>query len=138
MPTLLTHIQVKTNCIPRWEEILRVLVQRTRAEEVGSCLRYEYWRGEEPGHYYALLSFASSTAFYEHQASDYHEEFVDDFQTMFEHMRLEWVDPVENGGSDLQSTRNDAIDSNASESVRAQVALYPIKIAEWWAAAVKQ
>lgn len=134
MPTLLTHIRVKPEAIPRWEEILRVLVRRTHAEEP-SVLRYEYWRGEEAGRYYALLSYPTSAAFYAHQGSDYHDDYMDDFATMFADMRMEWIDPVTDGGSGLPATADDPLPADTPEKIRDQLALYPILIAQWWAAA---
>lgn len=133
MPTLLTHILVKPDAVPRWEDILRVLVRRTHAEEP-AMRRYEYWRGAEPGRYYALLSYPTAADFYAHQASDYHDDYLDDFATMFAEMRLEWIDPVGNGGSGLPATRDDPLPVDTPAKIADQRDLYPILVADWWAA----
>lgn len=133
MPTLLTHILVKPECVERWEEILHVLVERTHSTEP-DCIRYEYWRGQEPGRYYALLSYPTAVSFYEHQGSEHHDEFLDDFATMFAEMRLEWVDPIEDGGSGLPPTLDDRLPAGTPEKVASQAAIYPIEVAEWWVA----
>lgn len=131
MPTLLTHIHVHETEIGRWEEVLRLMVAHTHQSEPDR-LRYEYWRGAEPGRYYALLSYPTAHAFYAHQASSYHDAFLDDFARMFSEMRLEWVDPVESGGSGLPSTRDDPLPADTPEKIRDQLALYPILIPDWW------
>lgn len=131
MPTLLTHILVKPHAQERWEEILRDMVRHTHAEEPG-CLRYEYWRGQEPGRYYAFLSFGDVEAFYAHQASEYHDHYLDDFADMFSDMRLEWIDPVTDGGSGLPRTLSAVLNDDAPTKLRAQLALYPILVAQWW------
>ncbi len=134
MPTMLTHILVHPDRIARWEEILRILVARTHAEEP-SVQRYEYWRGQEAGRYYALLSYPDASGFYAHQGSEYHDEYLADFEAMFADIRMEWVDPVANGGSGLAPTEADPLPDDAPERHRRQVPLYPIAKAEWWAAA---
>lgn len=134
MPTLLTHILVKSDAIPRWESILRVLVRRTHSEEP-SVIRYEYWRGAEAGRYYALLAYPTAVDFYTHQASDYHDDYLDDFATMFSEMWLEWLDPIQEGGSSLPVTVDDPMPTGTPTKIAEQRALYPILIAEWWAAA---
>ena len=136
MPTLLTHILVKPEAIPRWEKILADLVARTEADEP-ERLRYEYWRGDKPGAYYALLSYPTAYAFYRHQGSETHDKYLDDFTKMFADIRFEWIDPVARGGSGLPATENDPLPPEAPEKIRAQVGLYPILISEWWKAARK-
>ncbi|MFS0737486.1 antibiotic biosynthesis monooxygenase family protein [Sphingomonas sp. 1P06PA] len=131
MPTLLTHIEVKPDAIARWEEILQLMVQHTHGDEP-DMLRYEYWRGEERGKYYALLAYPTAAAFYAHQGSDYHDEFLDDFTDMFAAMRMEWVDPVTGGGSGLPPTENDPLPADTPQKIRDQLAIYPILVADWW------
>jgi quinol monooxygenase YgiN len=72
MATLLAHIQVKEGRESEFEAIAADLYRETHANEP-ACLRYEYWRGAEPGHYYSLLSFEDFHAFLRHQTSDHHE-----------------------------------------------------------------
>ncbi|HEX7781625.1 MAG TPA: antibiotic biosynthesis monooxygenase [Sphingobium sp.] len=131
MPTLLTHIGVHDAEIARWEEVLRLMTAHTNRSEPDR-LRYEYWRGAERGRYYALLSYPTSQAFYAHQASSYHDAFLDDFARMFSDMRLEWIDPVQGGGSGLPPTTDDPLPATTPGKIRDQLALYPILIADWW------
>lgn len=131
MPTLLTHILVKPEAIGRWETILRDLVCRTHAEEP-AVIRYEYWRGADAGRYYALLSYPAAVDFYAHQASDYHDAYMADFEAMFADVRIEWIDPVADGGSGLPGTRNDPLPDGTPTKIADQRALYPILVAQWW------
>ena len=48
MATLLAHIRVKKGREAEFEAIAAELYRETRANE-GDILRYEYWRGGEPG-----------------------------------------------------------------------------------------
>ena len=133
MPTILAHIKTKPGKSSRFETILRELVQHTRSSEP-NCLRYEYWRGATPDRYYALLSFVDSRAFYEHQASEYHERYVPELLDMFEEFSLEYVDPVENGGSDLPLTANAPLTAGDSPALKEQAVKYPISTQAWWSA----
>ena len=56
MATLLAKIQVKPGREAEFEAIAADLYRDTHAHE-SECIRYEYWRGAESGHYYSLLSF---------------------------------------------------------------------------------
>jgi quinol monooxygenase YgiN len=137
MPTILAHIKTKPGKATRFESILRELVVHTRSSEP-NCLRYEYWRGAAPERYYALLSFVDSRAFYEHQASEYHERFVPELLDMFEEFSMEYVDPVENGGSNLPLTANAPLSSSDSAALKDQAQKYPISTQPWWSAMRKE
>ena len=70
MATILAHLEVHPGRA-EWEVIMADMVRQTFEQEE-QVLRYEYFKGQEPLHYY-LLSFEDKRAFYLHQASDYHE-----------------------------------------------------------------
>jgi quinol monooxygenase YgiN len=133
MPTLLVRMQVKTGKAARYEEILRELVKDTQAHEPG-CLRYEYWRGAEPDSYYCLLSFTDTQAFYVHQSSEYHEQYLPELFEMFDGFSIEYVDPVDRGGAGLPLTQDVALPPDAPPRMQEAVAKYPIAVQAWWAA----
>lgn len=136
MPTMLARMVAKQNAGPRFEEIARDMVRQTFANEPG-CLRYEYWRGAEPNHYYCLLSFKDNPAFYTHQASSYHLGHLPELMGMFESFSLEFVDPIAGAGSDLPRTRDTALETQAARELREQETLYPIHEAAWWEALIR-
>jgi quinol monooxygenase YgiN len=131
MVTLLAHIRVKDGRAARFEEILRDMVAQTKSREP-ECLRYEYWRGAEINFYYCLLSFTSKIAFYNHQNSDYHEGYLEEFGACFADLKLEYIDPVADGGSGLGPTRNPALPADASDLLRSAGEKFPITIQPWW------
>jgi quinol monooxygenase YgiN len=133
MPTLLVRMQVKAGKAARYEEILRELVKDTKANEPG-CLRYEYWRGAEPNAYYCLLSFTDTHAFYVHQSSEYHETYLPELFEMFDGFSIEYVDPIERGGSQLPLTQDVPLAADASARMKEAVAKYPIAVQAWWSA----
>ena len=69
------------------------MYRQTHDTETG-VLRYEYWRGHEPGFYYCLLSFVDNLTFWRHQASDHHEGEMQRFAACIAALDLELVDPV--------------------------------------------
>lgn len=133
MPTLLVRMQVKAGKAARYEEILRALVADTEAHEP-DCLRYEYWRGAEANAYYCLLSFRDTRSFYVHQSSEYHEKYLPELFEMFDGFSIEYVDPIERGGSGLPLTQDVPLGPDASARMKEAVAKYPIAVQAWWAA----
>ena len=133
MPTLLVRMQVKPGKARRYEEILRELVKDTQANEPG-CLRYEYWRGGEPNAYYCLLSFTGTHAFYLHQSSEYHEQYLPELFEMFDGFSIEYVDPIERGGSGLPLTQDVPLAPGVPGRMKEAVAKYPIAVQTWWSA----
>lgn len=133
MPTLLVRMQVKAGKAARYEEILRALVADTEAHEPG-CLRYEYWRGAEPDSYYCLLSFRDTHSFYVHQSSEYHEHYLPELFEMFDGFSIEYVDPIERGGSGLPPTQDVPLAPDVSVRMKEAAAKYPIAVQQWWAA----
>jgi quinol monooxygenase YgiN len=131
MVTLLAHIKVKPGRAHRFEEILRDMVAQTKASEP-DCLRYEYWRGAEENFYYCLLSFTSKIDFYNHQNSDYHEGYLEEFGACFADLRLEYIDPVADGGSGLGATHDPALPADASDLLRSAAEKFRITIQPWW------
>jgi quinol monooxygenase YgiN len=130
MATILAHIEIQPGTEAKWEAIMADMVKQTFEQEEG-VLRYEYFKGQKPLHYYCLLSFEDKWAFYVHQASDYHEGH--DFASVIAGIELEYVDPVK-GASDLPATEDPPLPEDASEVLRQTAAAFPINIAAWWAA----
>jgi quinol monooxygenase YgiN len=133
MPTLLVRMQVKAGKAARYEEILRELVKDTKASEP-HCLRYEYWRGAEANAYYCLLSFTDTRAFYLHQSSEYHEQYLPELFDMFDGFSIEYVDPIERGGAGLPLTHDTPLPPDAPARMKDAVAKYPIAVQALWAA----
>ena len=129
MTTILAHLEIKPGKEAKWETIMADMVRQTFAKEE-NVIRYEYFKGQKPLHYYCLLSFDDKWAFYLHQASDYHEGH--DFEDVLASVELEYIDPVL-GACELPSTENPPLPEDASEMLRNTAALFPILIPEWWA-----
>ena len=130
MATLLAHIQVKKGCEADFEEIAAGLYRETHAQESG-CLRYEYWRGAEPGFYYALLAFDDFHAFLRHQTSDHHESASPRIGDTCENVKLEWIDPVESS-SPLSPTRLQELPHAADEKTTLYHKVYAVVVQDWW------
>jgi len=128
MATILAHIEIKPGTESQWESIMADMVSQTFAHEE-QVLRYEYFKGQSPLHYYCLLSFEDKWAFYLHQASDYHEGH--DFEAVLANVELEYLDPVK-GASDLPPTLNPLLPDDATDAQRATEAAFPIHIPGWW------
>jgi quinol monooxygenase YgiN len=130
MATILAHITIKAGAEARFEMIARELYAATHERE-SAVRRYEYWRGADPGTYYALLSFESFPDFIVHQTSDHHEKASPVLGEVIESLRLEWVDPIA-GASPLVSTSPGALGPDTSERQRSYAARYAAEVAEWW------
>ena len=129
MATILAHIDIQPGKEAKWEAIIADMVKQTFEQEEG-VLRYEYFKGQTPNHYYCLLSFEDKWAFYVHQASDYHEGH--DFADVIAGIELEYIDPVRNA-SGLPATENPPLPEDATELLKQTEATFPIAIASWWA-----
>lgn len=129
MATLLAHIQIKPGKEDKWEAIMRDMVTETLGTEEG-VIRYEYWKGQEPNHYYCLLSFKDKWAFYHHQMSDHHEGH--DFADVLAGIRLEYLDPVKEAGGGLPPTTDPALPADATENMKTAQERFPLDIAAWW------
>ena len=133
MATILAHIEIKPGKEAQWEEIMTDLVRHTFEHE-DQVLRYEYFKGREPLHYYCLLSFENKYAFYLHQASDYHEDHETVYlEGVLANVELEYLDPV-TGACELPPTENPPLPAGTSEALRKYESICPILIPEWWAA----
>ncbi len=128
MATILAHINVVAGKEADFERIAAEIYQATHHQEAG-VRRYEYWRGEQPGLYYCLLSFDDFHAFLAHQTSEHHE--APDWGSVLAGIRLEWVDPLANG-SDLPSTQPQEVAEDASELMKQYAQTYAVKRADWW------
>ena len=130
MSTLLAKIRIHPGREAEFEEVMAYMYRQTHDTEEG-VLRYEYWRGHEPGRYYCLLSFTDSTAFWRHQASDHHEGQMQRFQGCIADLELETVDPVQQA-SELPATTASVILASEPPAVQQQAELFPINEASWW------
>ena len=130
MATLLAHIRVKEGREAEFEAVAAELYRETHASEP-ACLRYEYWRGAEPGHYYSLLSFEDFHAFLRHQVSDHHELATPRIADTCEAVRLEWIDPIAES-SELPATEMQALPEGADEKTARYHRIFAAVVQEWW------
>ncbi|MCU0260343.1 MAG: antibiotic biosynthesis monooxygenase [Ilumatobacteraceae bacterium] len=130
MATILAHIRVNEGKEAQFEEIARMLYERTHATETG-VRRYEYWRGSAPRTYYTLLAFDDFRTFIAHQTSPHHEEASPQFVGVFESFRLEWVDPIQ-GASDLPPTESQDMPADADELTVTYAQRFAADVAAWW------
>ena len=130
MATLLAHIRVKEGREAEFEAIAAKLYGETHRNETG-CLRYEYWRGAEPGFYYSLLSFDDFHGFLRHQVSDHHEEASPGIRDICIDVKLEWVDPI-GESSPLPATRMQEIPEGADEKTMLYHKLFAAVTQAWW------
>lgn len=132
MSSLLAKIQIHPGKEAEFEDVMAYMYRQTHDTEDG-VLRYEYWRGREPGFYYCLLSFRDALAFWRHQASDHHEGEMQRFAACIAELDLETIDPVRQA-SPLPPTLEGELSEEESELVCQQAELYPITVAPWWKA----
>ncbi len=132
MSTLLAKIQIHAGQEKEFEEVMAYMYRQTHDTEDG-VLRYEYWRGSEPGFYYCLLSFKDALTFWRHQASDHHEGEMARFARCIADLDLEVIDPVQQA-SPLPPTEEGMIDETESDAVKVAGSTYPIAIKAWWMA----
>ena len=130
MSSLLAKIQIHPGKEAEFEDVMAYMYRQTHDTEEG-VLRYEYWRGREPGFYYCLLSFRDALTFWKHQASDHHEGEMQRFAACIAELDLETIDPVQQA-SPLPTTDEGVVSSQETDAVREQAALYPIAVAQWW------
>ncbi len=130
MATILAHIQVHAGRERDFEAVARALHADTHARERG-VRHYEYWRGAEPGLYYALLAFDDFHAFLEHQTSAHHESASPRLGELIRAMRLEWVDPVA-GASKLPATGMQTLPEGANDLTRRYHRIFAVQMQDWW------
>jgi quinol monooxygenase YgiN len=130
MSTILAHLKVKPGSERRFEEIAAALYAGTHANET-RVRRYEYWRGEEPGSYYTLLSFDTEDGFLEHQTSDHHETAGPLLGEVMASLRLEWVDPI-GSSSPLTPTNRTPLRPDATDLWKTYHERYAAKVQAWW------
>ncbi len=128
MATLLVRLLVKPGMEDRFEAMITDLVDQTLTHET-SVIRYEYWKGQEPRSWYALLSFTSKTAFFSHQDAEYHRN--QPYDECVESMNLEWLDPV-TGASPLPRTLNPPLPADTAPNLLEWEQRSPIQLAQWW------
>ena len=132
MASLLAKIQIHPGKEAEFEDLMGYMYRETHGTET-DVLRYEYWRGREPGFYYCLLAFIDSVAFWRHQASDHHEGEMARFTACIAEIDLEVLDAVQ-GASPLPATQEVTCPADESELVRQQAEVFPVALAGWWAA----
>ncbi len=132
MATLLVHIRVKPGTEARFEAAARGLYHATHANET-KMRHYEYWRGREPGQYYAFLSFDDYNGFLDHQSSEHHENPDSGLGESMAELDHEWLDPV-GGASPLVPTNMQELGADANESARRYHETMPAEVQEWWQA----
>lgn len=130
MSTLLAKIRVHPGKEASFEDLMAYMYAQTHGTEKG-VLRYEYWRGREPGFYYCLLSFLDNVTFWRHQASDHHEGELRRFTECIAELDLETVDPVQ-GAAPLPATQVEDCPADEPEAVRAQAHNFPVVLQHWW------
>lgn len=132
MASLLAKIQIHAGKEAEFESVMAYMYEQTHGSEEG-VLRYEYWRGREPGFYYCLLAFSDSVAFWRHQASDHHEGEMERFAACIADLDLEVLDAVQ-GASPLPETEEVVCPQSESEFVRQQAEVFPVTLVAWWKA----
>jgi len=130
MSTFLAHIRVHPGKEAEFEAIGAELHRESHAKDRG-LVRYEYWRGAEPGTYYVLEAFEDYLSFLGHQTSDHHEAAVPGFADTIAELRLEWVDPVQ-GSSPLVPTEKQPLPDDASELAAKAYERFPCTVQPWW------
>lgn len=130
MASILAHIHIHPGKEAVFEEITHRLHADTHAKEA-DCLRYEYWRGAQPGQYYCFLCFTDYPAFMVHQTSDHHEGDAATLRDVIKDIRLEWVDPVISGQA-FPVTRDVSIAADANALTKDYAAMFPLEIQDWW------
>jgi quinol monooxygenase YgiN len=129
--TILAHITVKPGSEAAFEAISRDLYAASHAGEEG-LIRYEYWRGSEPGTYYTLLAFRDFASFIAHQTSDHHEAASPQLGSVLAGLKLEWLDPVD-GAAPLPRTAAQDLSQAADELTRLYAKRFAAQVAPWWA-----
>lgn len=132
MSTLLAKIHIHPGKESTFEDVMAYMYEQTHDTEEG-VLRYEYWRGREPGFYYCLLSFTDALAFWRHQASDHHEGEMQRFTECIADLDLEVIDPVRQA-SPLPQTEVGGDVSAEPQAVQAAAGVYAIDVQDWWRA----
>ncbi len=130
MATILAHITVRQGSEASFETTATALHRATHAHETG-MRAYGYWRGAEPRHYYALLSFDDFLSFMAHQTSEHHEAASAALGSVIEAIKLEWVDPIA-GASTLVPTNAQAVPDSPDDLTKKYAERYAAQIADWW------
>ncbi len=129
MTALLAEVTVKPGMETHWEGIARTVWGATHENEPG-CLRYEYWRGSKPRHYFVLLIFEDFDSFMVHQVADYHHNAG--FGDCFESFSLQHIDPVTNACGFEPSETASEPNPKKGEIWNNYVANHSEPTPEWW------
>ena len=137
MATCLAHIRVKEGKAAEFEALARSLYDASTGHEPG-LIRYEYWRGQEPGSYYCFESFSNGfQGFLAHETAEHHEAAAEPIMALVADFSLEWLDPVI-GAAPLGSSHEYALPSEATERERLYAEMFPLKLANWWLSLPRQ
>jgi quinol monooxygenase YgiN len=128
--TFLAHIRVHAGRETEFEAVAAVLWRDTHRTESG-VRRYEYWRGQTAGTYYALASFDSYRAFIEHQTSAHHTAASPHLRELIAEIRLEWLDSVSSAGGQ-PPTEMTPPPADADAATRDYYERQPAIVADWW------
>lgn len=131
MASFIVRLGIAPGCDAEFEQIISEIYVATHRDEPG-CRRYEYWRCQEPGHYYCLLSFDDYAAFLIHQTSDHHEKDAARLQEIISTFELEWLDPVHLDGELKHTVMADCPDG-ADELTKTYAEMFPMSVPQWWA-----
>ena len=130
MATFLAHLKVKSGSEAAFEQTAAALQAATHENEK-RMLRYEYWRGTEPGTYYTLASFEDFDAFLEHQTSEHHERIGRELMSYVDDITFEWVDPM-SSASPLPSTEMQPLPEDATEVAARYHERFAVRDGAWW------
>lgn len=130
MATMLAHLIIKPGQEAEYERLQAWLYEQTHARET-HIRRYEFYRGQQPGEYYGLLSFTNFHEFLEHQTSEHHESFTQQFRKLVESGDFQWVDPVA-GACDHTPTDPQPTPDGASELARGYAESMAVDVPDWW------
>ena len=130
MATILAHITIKEGKEAAFEDLAKELYRESHETETG-LLRYEYWRGADPGTYYTLLAFDDHRTFIVHQTSDHHETAAPVLGQVIEKIRLEFVDPI-GGASPLPPTEHQDPPEEADDLTVTYTDRFAARVADWW------
>lgn len=131
MATFLARMTVREDGIDTFEEAAAELHRLTHEREEG-VLRYEYWRGNEPGAFYTFASFRDAEAFIAHQVSEHHVALAGGvMMKVIEDFDLQWIEPVGQLGIG-PATRPMQLTGDEDETTLEYHRRFPVARAAWW------
>ncbi|QGN55684.1 putative quinol monooxygenase [Novosphingobium sp. Gsoil 351] len=135
MATALIRMRIKQGETVAFEAMARALYDQSHHCE-RALLRYEYWRGQEPGTYYCLQAFADYAGFLTYETAPYHEAAAAPIMALIADFDLQWVDPVA-GAAPLNPSLEQLLASGSGDRETFYAGLFPLKRAAWWPATAR-